>query len=124
VDMFYQTFGFIAAVCAGIIIIAMFFTALNFFKRLFRGNRTVTAKGFLREGKQINVYLTSGRTVQNVRFIGFTDPSSAKSGGIPYQLSSMAVFESMRGTRTLVRADAIKMIEEVEEPYPTEDGKP
>ena len=35
-DIFYQTFGFSAAVCAGIIL-AVLFTALNYFKRARRG---------------------------------------------------------------------------------------
>jgi hypothetical protein len=112
-DTFYQIFGFVAALCAGIIILAVFFTALSYFKRVVRGPGVVTVSGFIRDGKLVCVQLTGGRALQRVRFIGFSEQSSAKGGAIPYQLSSMAVFETEQGARILVRAESIRMIEEV-----------
>jgi hypothetical protein len=112
-DTFYQVFGFVAALCAGIIILAIFFTFLSYFKRVVRGPGVVTVSGFIREGKWVTVQLTGGRALQRVRFVGFTDHGSTKGGAIPYHLMSMAVFETEQGARILVRADSIRMIEEV-----------
>jgi hypothetical protein len=51
--------------------------------------------------------------LENFQFVGFTEQNSAK-GVIPYQLASMAVFESETGSRAMVRADSIRMIEEMD----------
>lgn len=112
-DTFYQVFGFVAAFCAGIIILAVFFTALSYFKRAVHGPGLAIVRGFIRENKWVSVHLTGTRALQRVRFIGFSEQSSAKDGAIPYQLSSMAVFETEEGSRILVRADSIRVIEEV-----------
>lgn len=112
-ELFYQTFGIIAAFCAGIIILTLFFTGIGYFKRSTRGFEVVKLKGFIKDGKLINVYLNGGRSVLGVRFVGFTDGVAGK-GGVPYQLSSMVVLETAKGARVLVRADAVRMIEEIE----------
>ena len=111
-DLFYQTFGFIAAICAGIIILTVFFTAVSYFKRTTRGFDVVKMKGFVKDGRLVNVHLSSGKIYDGVRFVGFTDQRSAK-GGVPYQLSSMVVCETTKGARLLIRADAVRIIEEV-----------
>jgi hypothetical protein len=114
-ETFYQVFGFVGAICAGIIILAGFFTALNYFKTTVQGPDVLTVKGFVREGKLVNVHLAPGRTLEKVRFIGFTSHGSVKGGGpVPYQLSSMAVLESSQGNRVLVRAESIRSIEEID----------
>ena len=113
-DTFYQVFGFVAALCAGIIILAVFFTGLSYFKRATRGFDVVKLKGFIKDGKLINVLLSGGKSVLGVRFVGFTDQSTGK-GGIPYQLSGMVVLETTKGARILIRADSVRMIEEVED---------
>jgi hypothetical protein len=113
-DTFNQTFGFIAAVCIGIIVLAGFFTALSYFKRATRGFDVVKLKGFIKDGKHVNVYLAGGKSVLGVRFVGFTDQSAGK-GGVPYQLSHMVVLETAKGARILIRADSVRMIEEIED---------
>ena len=112
-ELFYQTFGFVAAICAGIIILAVFFTAIGYFKRTTRGFDVVTLKGFVKDGKFVNIYLSGGKSVLGVRFVGITNQSSGK-GGVPYQLSNMVVLEKDTGARVLIRSDAVRMIEEVE----------
>jgi len=112
-DTFYKAFGIITAFCAGIIILAVFFTALSYLKRIVQGPGVNTVSGFIREGKRVCVHLTGGRALQRVRFIGFSEPGSVKGGAIPYHLSSMVVFETEQEARILVRADSIRMIEEV-----------
>ena len=113
-NTFNETFGFIFALCAGVMILAVFFTTLGYLKRGVRGPGVLKMKGFVREGKRINVHLASGRTLDNFQFVGFTEQNSVK-GAIPYQLASMAVFESKTGSRVMVRADSIRMIEEIED---------
>jgi len=74
----------------------------------------VKMKGFIKDGRLINVHLSSGKTLLGVRFIGFTDQSAGK-GGVPYQLASMVVLEAAKGARVYVRADSVRMFEEVED---------
>jgi hypothetical protein len=62
VDLFYQTFGFVAAICAGIAILTVFFTAVGYFKRATRGFDVVKMKGFIKDGKLVNVYLSDGKS--------------------------------------------------------------
>jgi hypothetical protein len=60
------------------------------------------------------VHLNSGRTFSGVKFVGFTDQGSAKSG-IPYSLSQMVVCETVKGARIFFRAEAVRIIEEVDD---------
>jgi len=73
----------------------------------------VKLKGFIKDGKLVNVYLSGGKSVLGVKFVGFTDQNAGKAG-VPYQLSSMLVLETVKGSRVLIRSDAVRMIEEVE----------
>ena len=111
-NTFYETFGFVAALCAGVIILAVFFTSLGYFKRAIHKSGIVPVSDFVRKNKWVSVQLRSGRTLPKVRFVGFTESSSA-NGAIPHQLSCMAVFESEQTARMLIRADSIAMIEEM-----------
>ena len=111
---FYQVFGFIAALCAGIIILALFFTGLSYIKRSTRGFNIVKMKRFIKDGRLVNVHLSNGRIFSGVRFIGFTNQSST-GGGIPYPLSQMVVCETAEGARIFFRADAVRVIEEVKD---------
>ena len=100
--------------CLGIIILTLFFTVVGHFKKDTRGFDVVKLKGFIKDGKLINVYLSGGKSVLGVRFVGFTNQGAGK-GGVPYQLSSMVVLETTKGARILIRADSVRMIEEIEE---------
>jgi hypothetical protein len=113
-DTFYQVFGFVAAVSLGIIVLTAFFMAVGYFKRVTRGFDIVKMKGFIKDGRLINVHLSSGKILAGVRFIGFTDQTTGK-GGVPYQLASMVVVETAKGARAYVRADSVRMFEEVED---------
>jgi hypothetical protein len=114
-ESFYQVFGVVAALCAGAIILAVFFTGLGYLKRRTRGFDVVKLKGFVKDGRLVNVHWSGGKAVLGVRFVGFTEQAAGK-GGVPWQLSSMVVLESRKGGRVLIRADSVRMIEEVEEP--------
>lgn len=118
-DGFFQTFapvfGSVAALCAGVIVLAVFFVALNRLRRAFGEPAVIKMRGFLKDAKHVNIHLAGGRVLEAMTFVGFTDPNSLKGGRIPYQLSNMVVLENTNGNRVLVRADMIKMIEEVGE---------
>jgi hypothetical protein len=59
----------------------------------------------------LKVHLNGSKTLAYVKFVGFTDPDSMK--GVPYHLNNMVVFETAAGKRVSVRADTIRMIEEI-----------
>ena len=112
-ELFKQTFGFVAAICVGIIILTLFFMVVSYFKGTTRGFDVVKMKGFIKDGKLINVHLSTGKTLLEVRFIGFTNQTTGK-GGVPYQLASMVVLETAKKARIYVRADSVRMFEEIE----------
>jgi hypothetical protein len=113
-DTFYQVFGFVAAICIGIIVLTAFFTAVGYFKNKTRGFEIVKMKGFVKDGRLVNVHMSSGQVYQSLRFIGFSDQNSTK-GGVPFQLSQMVVCERQKGARVFFRPDSVRIIEEVED---------
>ncbi len=112
-ETFYQLFGYVAALCAGIMILTVFFKILGALSHSRRGLEIVKMKGFVREGKLVHIHLSGGKSLLGVRFVGFTERNSIKAG-FPFELSNMVVLENTNGTRVFIRADSVKMIEEVE----------
>ena len=112
-DTFYQVFGFVAAICLGIIVLATFFGIVGYFKRRTASYDIVKLKRFIKEGRPVNVHLNNGRIFSAVRFVGFTDQHSVK-GSIPFSLSQMVVCETAQGARLFFRAEAVRVIEEVD----------
>ena len=112
-DVFYQVFGFVAAVCLGIMILTGFFTAISHYKRSKRGFEVISQKGFVQDGKRLNVHLRSGKSLQGLGFVGFTDQSSGQSG-VPFPFLGMIVLETTLGSRVLLRADSVMMLEEID----------
>jgi hypothetical protein len=113
-ETFYITFGFVGAICAGVGLLAGFFTLLSWLKRLTHPSGIVEFRALSKSGKLVNVHLSGGKILQRYRFIGFSDNASLKGGGLPYQLANMLVLESATGARTYLRADSVKMIEELD----------
>jgi hypothetical protein len=112
-DAFTNTFGGVAALCLGIIIVSVFFTLLSYANKAINGNKVVKLKGFIKDAALVTVHLVGGKALEQMKFVGFTDSPSAK-GNIPYQLRSMVVLENPKGLRIFIRADSIKMIEELD----------
>jgi len=100
----------IGSLCLGIMVLAVFFSILNSIKNRFTSAKYIKIKGFLKDSELVDVHLTSGKLIENVRFIGITDPASLK-GNIPYQLTNMIVFETSDNRRIMLRGDLIKIIE-------------
>jgi hypothetical protein len=113
-EMFYTTFGFVGAVVLGIVVLTVFFKLVGLAQTKMGAPALIKVKGFLKDAAWINVHLAGGKVLERVRFVGFTDSSSAKGGRIPYQLSNMVVLETSAAKRILIRSDAVKMIEEIE----------
>ena len=113
-EMFYNTFGFVGAIVLGIVILGIFFKVVGLLQTKLGAPAIIKMKGFLKDAAWINVHLAGGKLLERVKFVGFTDHSSAKGGHIPYQLSNMVVLETAAGKRILIRSDAVKMIEEIE----------
>ncbi len=109
-EIFIMWFSPIVAICLGIMMLGVFFTLLGRFRGQFSSATFIKIKKLLNQSDFVTVYLTAGKTISDVRFVGFTDSQSLK--GVPYQLSHLVVFETADGRRILLRADAIKMIEE------------
>ena len=112
-ETFSQVFGFVIAVCIGIMLLTVFFTGIGYFKRRTASFEIVKLKHFINDGRVINIHLSSGRIFSSVRFVGFTDQGSAKAR-IPFSLSQMVVCETAKGARIFFRAEAVRVIEEVE----------
>jgi hypothetical protein len=113
-DIFTQVFGVVMAISLGIMVLTVFFTGIGYFKRRTASFDIVKLKRFIKDGRVVNVHLSSGRIFSGVRFVGFTDQSSAK-GGIPFSLSQMVVCETSKGARVFFRAEAVRVIEEVDD---------
>ena len=107
----------IGAICLGVMALAIFFTLLNSIQRRFSKTAIIKLKGIFKTSELLNVHLSGGKTISHVKFVGFTDPNSIK--GVPYQLNNMVVFESSDGKRILLRAENIRMIEDLHAEAPT-----
>jgi len=102
----------ILSICIGIMILTIFFKFINW---AAGGSKIIQAKkikGFLVGEKFVDVHLSCGKIIKTVKFDGFTKEASGKSN-IPYQLSSMAVFESEDGRRILIASGSIRVLEEI-----------
>ena len=77
-DTFSQVFGFVSAICTGVIALTSFFAVVGYFRSRTRGFDIVKMKRFIKDGRVVNVHLSSGWIFAGVRFVGFTDQSSVK----------------------------------------------
>jgi hypothetical protein len=112
-DYFESAMGIIGAFCIGIAALTIFFKVIGYFQQRMGEPAVVKMKGFLRDARAVDVHTSGGKVLRTLTFVGFTDSASFKGGQIPYQLSNMIVFETKDRRRILLRADSIKMIEEV-----------
>ena len=112
-ETFTHIFGFVAAVCLGVMILTLFFNGISYLKNHTSGFEVVTMKGFIKDGRLVNIHLSNGTVYRGVRFVGFTDQSSANKS-VPYPLAQMVVCETVNGARVLFRPEAVRIIEETE----------
>jgi hypothetical protein len=112
-ESFQAVFGFVAAFVLGIVILAMFFQGLAMLNRRLGPSASVKFREVLKQESWINVHLAGGRVLERVQFLGFTDGYSVKGGNVPYHLANMIILRTDKGTRILLRADSVKMLEEL-----------
>lgn len=109
-ETFLQTIGWVAALCLGIAFMTVFFMLMHSLGRYMRGERLETVRGFLRTGHLVRVHLTTGKTLDSMRFQGFTPSGDGKN--LPHELGKMLVLEDAAGGRVLIRSNIVRMIEE------------
>jgi hypothetical protein len=117
-EVFTIAISIVSSIVLGIIVLTLFVKLLRLTESKMGSPGLVKMNIFLKNASRVNVHLSGGRIMENVKFIGFTDQSSMKGGNLPYHLSHMVVLENAAEKRILIRADAIKMIEEVDESQP------
>jgi hypothetical protein len=105
--------GSIGALCIGIMVLAVFFKILGIIGSYFSNSKYIKIKKFLNKSGFVTVHLSSGKIITNLKFIGCADWSSLKD--YPYEMKNMVVFESVDGKRVLLRASAIRIMEEQED---------
>lgn len=113
-EFFSAWMGPIGAICIGIMVLALFFRVMALISSRFDTAKYIKFKKLLNQPAKMTVYLGRGEKISDVRFVGFTDPSSLK--GVPYQFSNLVVFETMDGRRVVLRANTIRRMEEQMDP--------
>lgn len=108
-NRFLEWFLPVLALSIGVMILTVFFHLLAAVKRFFSSDNSIKIKGFLDKDARVTLLMKRGETLENVRFIGFTDVTHSK-GNLPYQLRNMAIVESLSGERILLRSDHIRSI--------------
>ena len=117
-DIFIMWMAPIAAVCIGIMVLTVFFRIIGYLGDKVSPVKHIKIKKLLSQSELVTAHLTSGDKIPNLKFIGFTDSTSVK--GVPYELTNLVTFEKPDGSKMLVRANRIKVIEgqkqEISEP--------
>jgi hypothetical protein len=104
------TFGVgILCVVLGIMVLAIFFMALNWLATQGAKPEPMAVRGIIKKDTWVTVHMSGAETFDRVRFVGFTSTQSIKSH-IPYDLDGMVILEEESGKRYFVRAKAIRMI--------------
>jgi len=101
----------VGAIVAAIVVLTLFFKLLNWGRRGAAFETTRFAVTGVFDGKTPStVHLSNGSTIEDVRILGFTDSSSAKTA-FPYELGHTMVLRHPDGRHTLVQAKTIRRIE-------------
>lgn len=104
-----QMLSVVGPIVGAIVFLTLFFKLIGWLSARSAVKR-LPFKGVLDELTVATVHLVGGATIENVRVIGFTDPSSAKDM-LPYELRGMVILEHADGRRMLIQAKTVRMIE-------------
>jgi hypothetical protein len=113
-EAFIIAISIVGSIVVGIIVLTLFMKFMRMMESKMGSPGLIKMSSFLKDATKVNVHLSGGRILEDVKFIGFTDQSSMKGGHLPYHLAHMVVLENSAEKRILIRADSIKMIEEVD----------
>lgn len=105
-ELFILWMGPIAAICIGIMVLAVFFKALSSLSERVLDVKVVKIKKIFKQSETVDVHLSCGKQVPAVRFVGVAAQDSYRG------IYPMIMFEKGDGRRVLVRADAIRVMEE------------
>lgn len=110
-DLFLDTVSVVGPIVGGIAALALFFHLLGWATR--RSGSAVTRfviKDVWHGQTAATVHLTGGRSLEDVRILGFVSPSSGKDE-LPFEFGRLVVLQHADGRRTLLRAKLIQKIE-------------
>ena len=108
-EIFIMWMAPIAAICIGIMVLTVFFKFIGYIGDRVSPVKHIKIKKLLSQSELVTAHFTSGDRIPNLKFIGFTDSASVK--GVPYELTNLVTFEKLDGSKMLVRANRIKLIE-------------
>ncbi len=111
-DVFIRAFSVVGAISIWIILLTVFFKYFRRFKKPAGMFSVMTVKGFINEGRPVNVHLNTGKIYKGLRFVGFIDKGTDPDL-IPAQFHNTLVCEKDKGMRVFIRTDAVRVIEEV-----------
>ena len=116
----FSTFG-VAILCIvlGIMALTIFFKTLSRLSQSGAAPDTLAVRGILKKDTWATVYMSNTESFERVKFVGFTNTGNMKTQ-LPFELNGMVILEDPNGTRFLVRAKDIRMIEVAA----TKDRKP
>ena len=109
VHPFEATVSVVGTVAAAIVLLTLFFRFLGWWDRRGDGVKSVATSKALSTHPRTKVHIGSGKTIENVRVVGVTDSNAGK--GMPWELSGMLILEHEDGSRTLLQAKTVRMIE-------------
>ncbi len=110
-ETFLPMLGFVVPLVGAIMLLTVFFKLIGWAGRRSAGDvGRLAFKGVMNERTPVTVHLVNGKTLDDVRLLGMTEPGSDKWPA-PFELRGMAVLEFADGRRLLLRAKLIKMIE-------------
>lgn len=111
-ETFQQTFGFVAAISIGVVIITAIVYIVRWLERLWRKDDfRVFEDAALPKGR-VTIHIRTGAPIEGVTLAGFTR-SSCGSGAVPYELSRMLAAKREDGRLLLLPASIVRMIEEL-----------
>ncbi|MGC1272683.1 MAG: hypothetical protein WBC44_03175 [Planctomycetaceae bacterium] len=105
-----HTISVIGPIVGGIIVLTVFFKIVSWLDHRVAGPSRIRFKGMLDDKTRATIHLANGSKFENVRILGFTDPGSAKTP-LPFELAGMVILEQRDGTKVMVQAKLIRMIE-------------
>ena len=117
-DTFSNAIAVVSAICLGMLAISIFVMIMRWLGKLFEGNagKVLVAQTFITKDATVTVSLSGNETIENLKFVGFTQQKRDSRESVPYNLLQMAVFEKSGGERIYIPTHNIRFITELRVP--------